>query len=292
MAQGIRHMAIGLQSSGKTTFAAALWYLVDSKEVPTLLSKGAHTGDFAYLETIATEWADGWQVPRTGTGQHENIRMNLKDQLTGQDVHLQFVDLPGESYERAFATRFLGNNVVEAFEEATGLMLFVSADQPRDDVTLLDLAKMLQENADEDKLLEEAMAEATFDPAKTPRQVQIVDFLQSIQDEPLYLGVERVAVIISAWDKVVAGTEPEAWLKEKLPLLNQYLGNLDAEVRIYGVSAQGGDLPDKKKGGREVERKALLSFAKATERIKVVGNGAGQHDLTHPVRWLSSLEGA
>lgn len=290
MAETIRHMAIGLQSSGKTTFAAALWYLVDSKEVQTLLSKGAHTGDFDYLEKISAEWSEVWQVPRTGIGQHEHIAMNLKDQRTGQDVVLRFVDLPGESYERAFATRLVNDHVVESFLDTTGLMLFVRADQPRDDVTLLDLAKMLQEDADEDKLLEETMAEATFDPAKTPRQVQLVDFLQSIQDEPLHLNIERVAVIISAWDKALPDTEPESWLKAKMPLLHQYLCNHDAEMRVYGVSAQGGDVPDKKKGGGEAERKALLSFAKASERIKVVGHGAGSHDLTHPVRWLSGLE--
>jgi len=292
MARTIRHMAIGLQSSGKTTFAAALWYLVDSREVPILLSKGAHTGDFAYLEKIAAEWSEAWQVPRTGIGQHENIRMNLKDRATGQDVVLRFVDLPGESYERAFATRLVSDHVVEAFQESTGLMLFVRADQPRDDVTLLDLAKTLQEDADEDKLLDETMAEATFDPAKTPRQVQIVDFLQSIQDDPLNLDIERVAVIISAWDKSLPDADPDTWLKEKMPLLDQYLCNLDAEVRVYGVSAQGGDVPDKKKGGGEASRKALLSLAKATERIKVIGNGAALHDLTHPVRWLSGLEDA
>lgn len=35
----INHMIIGVQASGKTTFAAALWYLVDSREVDTVLKK-------------------------------------------------------------------------------------------------------------------------------------------------------------------------------------------------------------------------------------------------------------
>jgi hypothetical protein len=56
MSSVIPHMIMGLQSSGKTTFAAALWYLIDSGEVPTVLTKGLHTGDHTYLEHIAGSW--------------------------------------------------------------------------------------------------------------------------------------------------------------------------------------------------------------------------------------------
>ena len=44
------HLVMGLHGSGKTTFAAALWYLVDMGEVDTVLVKGTHVGDFRYLE--------------------------------------------------------------------------------------------------------------------------------------------------------------------------------------------------------------------------------------------------
>lgn len=293
MAAEIRHMAIGLQGSGKTTFAAALWYLVDTREngVATVFRKGKHEGNFEYLEMLAAEWAECWRVPRTSTGQHQHIAMNLKDLATDQEVVLQFVDLPGETYERAFATREVRQRVVDAFAGVAGIMLFVNAAQARDDVTLLDVAKGIGENADENKLVEEAVKPIKFDPAKTPRQVQIVDFIDSIQDFPMQVYVERVAVIISAWDRAVE-TEPATWLKNKMPLLDQYLANNEAEVRVYGVSAQGGVLPEKGVAGSQGDREALMGVAKASERIKVIGNGAGLHDLTHPVRWLSGLEGA
>lgn len=293
MAAEIRHMAIGLQGSGKTTFAAALWYLVDTREkgVATVFRKGKHEGNFEYLEMLAAEWAECWRVPRTSTGQHQNIEMNLNDLATDQEVALRFVDLPGETYERAFATREIRQNVVDAFTGVTGIMLFVNAAQARDDVTLLDVAKGIGENTDENKLVEEAVKTIKFDPAKTPRQVQIVDFIDAIQDLPMQVYVERVAVIVSAWDRTVE-TEPAVWLRNKMPLLDQYLANNEAEVRVYGVSAQGGVLPEKGVAGSQGDREALMGVAKASERIKVIGNGASLHDLTHPVRWLSGLEGA
>ena len=40
-----QYMVFGFQGSGKTTFAAALWHLVDSEEMATALIKGKHVGE-------------------------------------------------------------------------------------------------------------------------------------------------------------------------------------------------------------------------------------------------------
>ena len=68
-------------------------------------------------------------------------------------------------------------------------------------------------------------------------------------------------------------------------------GEIADDVRIYGVSAQGGTYPSKKRENKDDEdRKRLTSIRPASKRIRVVGHGANEHDLTHPVRWLSGLE--
>lgn len=287
-----KHMVVGLQYAGKTTFAAALWYLVDSKEVPTVLEKGKHRGDHSYLEMLASEWADGWQVPRTKLQDHQNITMNLRDPATSKEISLQFFDMGGETFERAFATRVLTPQMVDAFEGIENLMVFVNAAQPRDDVTLIDIASELEEDVDEASVADDAAEEQRFDPSKTPRQVQLVYFLQSIQEIPLLVQVRRLAVIISAWDKSTVRTEPERWLAERMPLLDQYLKNSTIEVRIYGVSAQGGDLPEKNDSKNPGDREKLKQLAKASDRIQIVGYGVQKSDLTHPICWLSGLEGA
>lgn len=297
MPEILRHMAVGLQSSGKTTYAAALWYVVDTGELPTVLTKGLHTGDHRYLETLATRWEEGWVVPRTKTLQHENVTMNLRDPGTGTDISLRFADLSGETFERAFATRNLSLTAASELEGVTNLMLFVSANDPQDGLTMIDLAMQLDDDVNEDEILDDGAEELAFDPGDTPRQVQIVDFLDSIQQPPLSVRIGRIAVIISAWDKGPEHNEPHRWITEKMGLLDQYLRNSGIEVRIYGVSAQGGDLPDKDNppafgdpnGLKEQTR--LLRLAKASERVNVVGYGAGPHDLTHPIRWLSGLDG-
>ena len=89
------HMAVGLQSSGKSTYAAALWYVVDAGEIPTVLRKGKHIGDHRYLESLSKRWEEGWQVPRTKTLQHEDVSMNLREPVSGRDISLRFADLSG-----------------------------------------------------------------------------------------------------------------------------------------------------------------------------------------------------
>lgn len=290
-------MAVGLQSSGKSTYAAALWYVVDAGEVPTVLRKGRHIGDHRYLEALAQRWEEGWQVQRTLSLQHQVVTMNLRDPMGDVDIALRFADLSGETFEKAFATRNLSSSASSAFDGVRNLMLFVSANDARDDLSMIDVAFELDENVDEDAVVEDSVEDVPFDPAKTPRQVQIVDFLESIRHPPLSVAVERIAVVVSAWDKGPEHDDPTRWLRETMGLLDQYLRNDEAEVRVYGVSAQGGDLPDKDnpppaddlEGQRE--RTKLLSLPKASERIRVVGHGAGRHDLTHPIRWLSGREG-
>lgn len=284
----IRHVVVGLQSTGKTTFAAALWYLIDSGQVPTSLKRGLHIGDHAYLERLAKIWADGWRVPRTPLQELAHISMNLRDPQTGANIALRFVDLAGEIFERAYATREMSKDAASEFADVGGVMLFVSADHPRDDVTLLDIAPFV--GGETGDVFEEEHVVEDFDPAKTPRQVQIVDLLQSFSSDPINCQADRIAVIISAWDRGPEHGDPEQWLREEMPLLDQYLRNSGLTTRVYGVSAQGGEVPEEGDETGKSDRERLLQLSKASERILIAGNGASGHDLTHPVRWLSGLE--
>lgn len=320
------YLVFGLSGAGKSTFAAALWHLVDSREVPTALVKGLHSGNFGYLERIAQRWCDGWRLERTKSEEVEDVSINLRHEQTGAELSLEFRDIAGESLETAFTTRYCDPEYVELVKRADGMLLFVSANRAIDDVTILDFKAQMEgdeeedseddddddndEDEDEDdeekhdgdpddpeavaegqQAVSGPPAEAPFDPAKTPLQVRLVDLLQSLRLEPFYKRPFRIAVIVSAWDLAKEATADE-WLATKMPLLSQCLlgGEIADDVRVYGVSAQGGMFP--KKGKRDDEnRKVINAIRPASKRIRVVGHGAGRNDLTHPVRWLSGLEG-
>ena len=120
-----------------------------------------------------------------------------------------------------------------------------------------------------------------WDPDKTPTQVQLVDLLQFHILRVNVRSPFRIAVIVSAWDLVCGeNMSPEEWFAARLPLLDQYLkaNHEMCAVRIYGVSAQGGDV--------EKDAESLQDEYNPSKRIIVVGKGCNANDLTAPIRWL------
>ncbi len=297
-------MVLGFQASGKTTFAAALWHLVDSREISdTALVKGRHNGDFQYLEKISAVWAEGWAVDRTRSQEWLPITINLRSLVSETDVRLSFVDIAGETVERIFATREVDGRVDPLIREASGLLLFVSALRPIDDDSIVDMFLAYPDEAPPEPADDPVEAESDassagsgeavpFKVEMTPQQVQLVDLLDSFAYDPLEMRPARIAVIISAWDRAHGASSPEAWLEDHMPLLFQYLATHSDEfqTRIYGVSAQGGHVPSKENSTEPSDRAEMLKQPEASRRIKVVGHGAGDHDLTHPIAWLSGVE--
>lgn len=297
-------MVLGFHASGKTTFAAALWHLVDSREITdTALVKGKHNGDFQYLEKISSVWAEGWAVDRTRSQEWLPVTINLRSLVSETDVRLSFVDIAGETVERIFATREVDGRVDPLIREASGLLLFVSALRPIDDDSIVDMFLAYPDEAPPEPADDpvEAGSDASspgsgeavpFKVEMTPQQVQLVDLLDSFADDPLEMRPARIAVIISAWDRAHGASTPEAWLEDHMPLLFQYLATHSDEfqTRIYGVSAQGGHVPSKENRTELSDRAEMLKQPEASRRIKVVGHGAGDHDLTHPIAWLSGVE--
>jgi hypothetical protein len=294
-------MVLGFQASGKTTFAAALWHLVDSREIQdTALVKGTHNGDFQYLEKIASAWAAGWAVGRTRSQEWLPIAINLRRIVPATDVRLSFVDIAGETVERIFATREVDERVEPLIREASGVLLFVSALRPQDDDSIVDLYLEFPDEAPPEPTdeLAEAGSNASasgesvaFKVEMTPHQVQLADLLDAFCDNPLSMRPARIAVIVSAWDRAHGASTPESWLEDHMPLLFQYLATHtdEFESRIYGVSAQGGHVPSKENPAEPSDRIELLKQPEASKRIRVVGHGAGSHDLTHPIAWLSGV---
>jgi hypothetical protein len=97
--------------------------------------------------------------------------------------------------------------------------------------------------------------------------------------------------MLSAWDRAGgSGQLPLEYLREKLPLLWQYLeaGTDGWDWRAYGVSAQGGEY-DVPGGTASVEAKRLREQAEPSRRIVcMVERGKTAHDLTEPLQWLTA----
>src|ERR1035437_2592783 len=94
-----RRMVIcGLPESGKTSFLAAFWHLVTSREVDTQLRfRTLRDGDATHLNALAKRWRDAKVQIRTEVGASTLVSMNLAD-AANAPIRLTFPDLSGESY--------------------------------------------------------------------------------------------------------------------------------------------------------------------------------------------------
>lgn len=276
-------VALGLPASGKTTFLAALWHLITNLKVKVRLSLVTlEAGEAAYLRAIASRWAQAKTQDRTLHSGNKAVKLRLKTE-SGEAFDLTFPDIAGEAFAQMWEARECTREVADALR-TTGVLLFIHVDKIKVPGWIADDAAQSQGMG-----VTRGGESVPWRPEFSPTQVQLVDMLRCLQAPPLNVGPRRLAVILSAWDKVeIDEVSPERFLEMHLPLLDQYLSHgLGAgwELRVFGVSAQGADYDDEK-GGPIADAERMREIDVPSQRIKVVVGDATTHDLTEPVYWL------
>jgi len=276
---------IGLPESGKTTFLGALWHLVTAREIETTLRfHNLRSGDVAHLNAIAARWRDARVQERTAVGGNKLVSMNLLDPA-GVAVRVTFPDVAGEAYRRMWEERACDWDVVNVLR-AGGVLLFIHADTIRPPQWVIDETELSRKLG----LSVSQGEEVPWHPRLAPTQVQVVGLLQLLREPPLDVGPRRLAIMLSAWDKVAdEGLGPEAFLNAKLPLLGQYLRRTADrwDWRVYGLSAQGGEYDSTKKDvPSNSEAEALRNLDQPSARIRLLHDDSETRDLTEPLAWL------
>ncbi len=279
-------LLIGLPQTGKTTFLAALWHVVDSDEVPNSMRLTKQHGDREYLNRIREMWLSCQELPRTQIGAEENVSMYLSEPGQEDVIELAVPDLSGESFESQWLTRQWTSDYLAVLTDAVGALLFIHPSEIVEPIRIDEANHVMEGLGVEQGNEEKKSTETPWDPAEAPTQVKLIELLQFIA-----LGIEgrplefRLSVLVSAWDLISDTTSPEEWVKSILPMLHQFLG-ANSQVfphRYFGISAQGGVLANDK------EQLALLE--RPSERILVVGDGSQGHDISDPIRWLTDQIG-
>lgn len=290
-------LAIGLPEAGKTTFLAALWHVTEREEVPGSLRLEKISENAKHLNSIKNDWLSFTKVVRTVPGQEQSATLWLRDEA-GTLGEVVFPDLSGESFQGAWEERHWTKEYDELVASAGALLLFVHPGTLKEPYTIAEMQKIAEaafpeavvegvapETEHDDKEAPEKAEE--WDPEKAPTQVQLVELLQFVDERTKASRPIRVAVVVSAWDLVKNDYPGEAgartWLETRTSYLDQYLkSNFEQfTVRVYGVSAQGGDL--------KADRELLLNFEHASDRILIEGPDCSPHDISEPVRWCLRL---
>ena len=190
------HNIIGLQRSGKTTYLAALWHLIQSGEVSTKIVLDKLVGDLKYLNAITEAWRRCEEVPRTSMKEEKTISIYVHEPFHDRRAVLSFPDLSGESFDQQVEARVCGQQYVESFTDPGGVLLFATANRVTDGISLVDYAPAIAGAPPEQQ---EAEAQ-DWSPKLIPAQVRLVELLQFLQQPPFPRRRRRLAMIVSAWD--------------------------------------------------------------------------------------------
>lgn len=275
--QTSRILFAGMPASGKSTFIAALRHLMLAAEVPCGLELVELADDNAHVNRLERDWLQCLTVERTQTSSEAWVELTVREVSSGNIIQLTVPDLRGETFEQPAVSGACSDEILKVMEQAEGLVLFTNANKPNDTLLISDVSDILPEQ-DESP----ALPPKPFDARQLPEEVKIVEFLQLLNRRPRRAKRRKLAIVASAWDLVETAKagDPEAWLAANRTMLHQFLShNSDMwAFRTYGVSAQGGNLPD--------DKERLAAVAKASERIQVIGHGAALHDLAAPLLWI------
>jgi hypothetical protein len=300
MNEAIRVFLIGLPDAGKTTFLAALYHVVESGEVQSSLRLERRHGDYTHLNAIRNQWADANSLERTKIPDEQSVSMILRDQITDRVAETVLPDLSGESFELQWTDRQMPSQYARLLREAAGGLLLVHPARVKEETLISEVQNLINTMKNASAV---ASGEADHSPPNgtgepgqkddcvpkeqpvwqakdAPTALKLVELLQNIARVGVKQPV-RLALIVSAWDRVDAEDSPQDWIAKRLPLVFQYL-TANPElfcVRFYGVSAQGGELD---------KAHELRAVSRPSDRIQIVGEGVTEvHDISAPVQWVT-----
>ncbi|MBP7876017.1 hypothetical protein KA012_03405 [Candidatus Woesebacteria bacterium] len=288
---------MGLPASGKTTFLAALWHLIEANETDCCLKLDTFRGELSYLNLIADAWRTFKPVPRTSQVGDRNVTIQLRNRDTNLSCAAFFPDLAGEAFDRQVEDRRCRTEFIEDVAAEDGILFFISADIREDTLSITEFNARIpsgsvtdSSDVEADTVEERSEIAPTllreWEPKLLPTQVKIVQLLSDLIRPPFTSRSRRLAILISAWDLTHSmNLTPQDWLTANMPLVAQFLrANGDIfKHQVYGVSAQGDSLEN----DTAVDAAAELT---PSRRIQIVSPGGDGHDLTEPLVWLMSAD--
>lgn len=299
-----RQLIIGLPKSGKTTFLAALWALLNSVGAETALEVDGMAGERSHLQLIAEKWLAGQEMGRTD---HETMGwVELFLRPVGSEtgtIALSLPDLSGEEFQAQWRDRRCSQDYLDAARESDGVLLFMHSVELKKSVSLAKLRSEMRKLSptrsdastnETTRVVPSAAAQPAADagphgasripynPDLSASQLKLIDLLQILTEPMLLPRRRRLAIVISAWDLIRnMDRTPGEHLAQLMPMLDQYLAsNPDSfDVRVFGVSCEGTDRQSK-------DFKASVGRL-PEERIKVVDGVEVGYDLTRLLNWAS-----
>ena len=281
---------LGLPRTGKSTYLGTLWQLAQDPAEPTIVERDV-TGDRSYLQKLGDQVARGEEIGRTEVSSVEGMRLTLG--FEQGDVTVDIPDLGGETLRLLVEDRVWHPRLQDTITASNAMLLFLHPEKLELPMTIAmadDVLSGLQFPQDQN-VPESANGQNTesraklelpkYQPKSACTVAKYLDALENILTDQRKRWPIRLGIVISAWDTVDGSPTPARWLKDRVPALASFArANTDMiKWSLYGVSAQGGKLPD--------HRDELLARGSGSVRDRAYArNESGDVvPVTEPLRW-------
>jgi Double-GTPase 1 len=309
---------LGVTGSGKSTWIGALADALARGAPSRIIFDDDRWPDDTTSMDRSMEYLQTGRYPlHTTEEQHSVVELPLKmsrGRHKGDAVTLKVSDYDGEIIEKLFLERTHGwDDAWQKRASADSILVFLRHDFTKGLRRLVRRAlpaakhtagqdSLLASSPDElgpsplpDLSLPETPVSDADDPRYVPTTLALVELLQWIRRARNLLPVEmtpferplRVGVVFTAWDGVAAEWRrelPELYLATHHALLKDYLASnfREHEVRVFALSATGGNLADPSYRARylEAERPSSRVYWKGLD-----GKVREDSDLAVPLGW-------
>ncbi|MBM7425046.1 TRAFAC clade GTPase domain-containing protein [Spongiibacter marinus] len=130
----------GLPESGKTTFLAALSYLLTSQEIDVALPHAGFANERAYMNDLASKWCSFEEFQRTNISDEQDIELHLNKE--GQKVALYVPDLSGESWDMVWESHRFSMKLESLCRGTESIVIFVNSATVRQPLLIVQSDKM------------------------------------------------------------------------------------------------------------------------------------------------------
>lgn len=262
-----KYYIIGLPDSGKTSFIGALGYYLIFNEANDSALCLDNINDMDYISQVAEQWAKCEKAIRTSKTAFYNISLNLRNKETDNKVNVTMPDQSGETFRHIINRKAIDEEMYKQLSECGEILIFINPSRIKRDALIPDIPEEIRTETD-------AKVEMTSEPHLNI-QVEYVQMLQYLYY--IRKNLINLKIFVSAWDMYPEYELPEKVLKDRVPLVWQYLHANEEHFHCeyWGISAQGGDL------NIEKEKQKLLEYENNIERIIIVNyQGEKTNDIT------------
>jgi len=239
-------LIIGMSKMGKTHFGGQLYGRLETEEYPYKL--GPTPGDLSIFKEVIEKLNQGFEGNHTDSKLHQTITLPIVSE-DGSEIDLVYPDYGGEQIRGMIEQRQINKIWQNQIKNSDNWFLFIRLDLMEN---ISDVTTKFYQQIEAEKEIKEKVKNITDLPEDS--SAFYVELLQS------FLSVKRVAlssnekpqltILLSCWDKMklVKSTKPSMMLKEKMPLLYNFLHSVwqEDQLHIIGLSSLGQDLNKEK----------------------------------------------